>query len=268
MVKNWYKQYGVLDTDSIYKNSFSALRRQIIPAILERLRMTTHEQTSGELTTMLKIAKKHRKKLFVLLSIFFFICFFGFSVLVKKHLLTQFDFNTSVRVQDDTPLRLYKVFQFFSSLASIQGMAILLVILLIFRRQIVRGIVVLGIFLGSHVVELFGKVFINHPPPPFMFYKHLDASQYNFNKYYVQTGNSYPSGHSFRTVFVAIIFIYTIYHSKRFSPLVKLCLSIGAIAVICLVGISRVSLGEHWTTDVLGGGLFGAASGLLTLLFL
>ncbi len=212
--------------------------------------------------------KKHRKIFFFLLTTGFLVCFFLFSLLVKKHFLTQFDFNMSVRVQDDTPIKLYKVYQFFSLLASVQGMTIILAAILLFRKQIIKGIAILSIFLSSHVVEIFGKVFINHPPPPFMFYKHLDASIYNFNKYYVQNGNSYPSGHSFRTVFVAIIFIYTVWQIKRLSPLLKNLLSLGAIAVIFIVCVSRVSLGEHWTSDVIGGGLFGLASGIFSLMLL
>ena len=214
------------------------------------------------------LLKIYRNVFFFLTSTLFFICFFLFSFLVKKHFLTQFDFNMSVRVQDDTPVKLDKLYQFFSSLASVQGMVILLIIIVLFRRQIVRGIAVVSIFLVSHVVEVFGKVYINHPPPPFMFYKRLDASTFNFNKYYVSAGNSYPSGHSFRTVFVAIIFTITVWQIKKLSPLIKILLTIGAVGLIVIVCVSRVSLGEHWTSDVVGGGLFGLATGIFSCIFL
>lgn len=226
------------------------------------------KETQDEISQAIHFSKKYRKVLFVVASLFFYFCFFVFSVFVKKHLFTNFDFNTTVRLQDHVPLRLDKVFPYFSALASIEGMAVLLVILLIFRRQILRGILVLGIFLSAHVVELFGKIFINHPPPPFMFYRHLDAGSFGFDKYYVQNGNSYPSGHSFRTVFVAMIFIYTVLSTKKLSNPVKLVCILFAMGVIILVGISRISLGEHWATDVIGGGLFGFATAFLTLLFL
>ncbi|HSW96944.1 MAG TPA: phosphatase PAP2 family protein [Candidatus Saccharimonadales bacterium] len=228
----------------------------------------SQQQQQSEFDQYIKLIKKHRRLFLLLLSGFFLFCFFVFSMWVKKNFFTTFDFNTTVRLQDHVPLKLDKVFPYFSVLASIQGMSLLLIILLIIRRQILRGLIILFFFFGAHIVELFGKLFINHPPPPFMFYRHLDAASFGFDRMYVQNGNSYPSGHSFRTVFVAIVFIYTIFTIRRFSNSIKLFSLLCAIGVVILVGISRISLGEHWASDVIGGGLFGFATGFFTLLFL
>ena len=207
----------------------------------------------------------NKKVLFLSISILSLVFFFVFSVVVKKHSLDTFDFNTTVHFQDHTPLGLDKIYPVFSFLASIQSMSVLLIVLLLFRKKL-NGIYILLLFYASHAVELFGKVFIHHPPPPFMFYKHLDATSMGFEKSYVQAGSSYPSGHSFRVVFVAILFAYTVYMAKRLSPPIKIILLSLTALFVTLVCISRVSLGEHWSTDVIGGVLFAVGMGFIGLL--
>jgi len=58
-----------------------------------------------------------KKKLFIFLSgVFVFFLFIIFSYLVKKDFLTQFDFDTTVRLQDNVSRRFDEIFSFFSEL--------------------------------------------------------------------------------------------------------------------------------------------------------
>jgi membrane-associated phospholipid phosphatase len=70
-------------------------------------------------------------------------------------------------------------------------------------------------------------------------------------------GNAFPSGHATQTIgfygMLAIVLIVA-YAPRRRWPLV-----IGAALVTLVVGASRLYLGVHWLTDVLGGYALGLA---------
>src|SRR5258708_4035333 len=201
------------------------------------------------------------------ISLFFGILFFGFSVLVKRGTFTKIDFDTTVRLQNHTPKKIDTIFPLFGALASFPIMALILMGTLVIVRKW-SGSIVLFVFLLSHGVEVFGKLYINHPPPPFLFYKHLDAPDFSLQKYYVSGGSSYPSGHEFRSVFVGILILFLMLRSHKRSRIQKILISVIILITIFFVGVSRVSLGEHWTSDVIGGALFGAAMGTVGVLFL
>jgi len=71
------------------------------------------------------------------------------------------------------------------------------------------------------------------------------------------TSYSFPSGHALHfTIFYGFLafMLATVFRpSWGRNLLIVVC-----VALIVLVGISRVYLGEHWTTDVIGGYLIGA----------
>lgn len=78
-------------------------------------------------------------------------------------------------------------------------------------------------------------------------------------------GFSFPSGHSTVAVgFYGVLtyFLVTLVVSKPWRPLVA---SLGTL-VILLVGISRIYLGVHYPSDVLGGFALGGVWGILCVL--
>jgi len=72
-----------------------------------------------------------------------------------------------------------------------------------------------------------------------------------------EPGNSFPSGHAFFAIVFWGLLAYLAYTRMQRRGLRMLMLS-GSLAIILLIGVSRVYLGAHWPSDVLGGYIFGA----------
>ncbi len=211
--------------------------------------------------------KKRRSNKYILLlaAATFFILFFIFTFIVKSKSLDQFDFDTTVRIQNHLPRRFDPILSFFSLIGSFEIISIFIAILLILFKKL-RAILIIGLYGGAHIVEIFGKYFMHHPGPPFLFFRY--DINFLFPSSYVQTGSSYPSGHSLRSVFFTILFIFFLTKFKKLNKWVRVLISMLAIGLCFVMLLSRISLGEHWTTDVIGGSLMGLAIGFSSLLLL
>jgi undecaprenyl-diphosphatase len=71
------------------------------------------------------------------------------------------------------------------------------------------------------------------------------------------TGWAFPSGHA--TQSIAFYGMLAIVLSLWYAPSRRRLFAIGAALVVILVGASRLYLGVHWLTDVLGGYALGLA---------
>jgi undecaprenyl-diphosphatase len=77
----------------------------------------------------------------------------------------------------------------------------------------------------------------------------------------LQAGLSFPSGHAS----LSAIFFLTMWAGRHVRSGERWFLMGSAIGCALLIGLSRIALGVHWTSDVLGGWAFGAGWAVLSL---
>jgi undecaprenyl-diphosphatase len=111
---------------------------------------------------------------------------------------------------------------------------------LYFKRRMRAALLLIIVFMGRLLVEL-QKVIVDRDRPGLS--PHLEAAH----------SMSFPSGHATNAMitFLAIAILLPVRQRNR-------AIAVGiAIAVALQVGWSRVAIGVHWPSDVLGGWAFG-----------
>lgn len=199
------------------------------------------------------------------LSFLFLGLFLTYSALVLIGIFSETDQFITTAIQNnltkafDTPL------SFLSLLGAFEVSVLLLLFIFLFQK-FHHSLIIFFMFSLGMGIELLGKIFLYHPGPPKIFFRYnLDVI---FPSAYVQTGHSFPSGHSYRTAFLALLISYLIFQSKKLSPRSKKLLTAICFIFLFLMLVSRVSLGEHWTTDVIGGLFLGLGLAYLSIYLL
>ena len=132
------------------------------------------------------------------------------------------------------------------------------VILLLAWGKWTRAVLLAGAMASAQGLSSLSKTVFHRPRPPQIDMVIKEPGSYSF-----------PSGHAFLSlVFIGLLvflaFRWLSAHprspgSRAASVGLRAVIVVAAAAVTTLVGLSRVYLGVHWTSDVLAGWCFGAA---------
>lgn len=204
-----------------------------------------------------------KRILFILIGLICSSLFFVFTFVVRSDALRPLDFDITVKVQDNLPEKAYEYLDLITQLARFTIISIILLGVMLISRQWWQMGVVFGLYVAAHLLELVGKMILSQPPPPFMFFKLPSHAWFPDN--YVPEGNSYPSGHSLRVFFFAVVISALIVYSKKLPPWIKIGCVSATFLFAGIVSVAKVALGQHWATDVIAGALLGIGTALVSV---
>lgn len=138
---------------------------------------------------------------------------------------------------NDTTTNIYKVITFFGSTIFMVGLCVLLLVLFIILKKNIYGYIISGTLIFSTIMNNVIKVIIRRERPIYMLVK--------------ETTFSFPSGHTMASVSMYGILIYLINKSNTNKKL-KIILSIILGMIPLMVATSRIYLGAHYFSDILG----------------
>lgn len=193
--------------------------------------------------------KTHKRILFRASLITILIAFVTLSCLVFFLPLEYLDIHISEEIQEKQTPYLDSIMVWLSWFGRTSVSVIIVgttAVLFLFSGYKKESILVISTLL-SGIIGLGFKMLINRPRPSKDFVVLLEETKYQ----------SFPSGHVlFYTVFFGAM-ILIILNLKKIRYKVKSFLIIICLSFVFFGAVSRVYLGAHWFTDVLGGFILG-----------
>ncbi len=175
--------------------------------------------------------------------IILFICLIGFLELAEDV------FNKEIMKGDIIGYKVVSAFlisavvtpiaQFITNLGGAIFLVVLTILLFILIKNKKIGLSIFSNFVIITILNQLLKRILQRPRP----------TEYRIIE---ETGYSFPSGHSMVSMAFYGYLIYLIYKYVK-NKYIKWTFIVLLSALICSIGISRIYLGVHYTSDVLGG---------------
>ena len=212
-----------------------------------------------------------KKVIVLLLGIFLLLTFVLFSREVKRGFLKSTDFNVTVKLQDKIPSRFDQVMDDGAILIDpiVSSIIVLGLTGWVFlntkgKRKIFAASIPIAFVLLT-LIEMYGKNFVPHAGPPFFMIKQPTTI---FPQFHVVQPYSYPSGHAARATFMGVIFLslvtgHVLQKSGRLG--MRRWMIGGIVGYVVFIYMSRIYLGHHWLSDIIGGALLGGGFALFAL---
>lgn len=218
-----------------------------------------------------EIFMKQRIYIFMIAAVLL-LGFMLFSREVKHGYLKSTDFDVTVKIQNKLSARYDQIMDDGAILIDPIVSSIIVLGLTGWTFMNVKGkrkIFAVSIplaFMLLTLIEIYGKNFVPHPGPPFFMIKQPTTI---FPQFHVVQPYSYPSGHAARATFIGILVSGVMYRVSRKVSDRKRFWMLGAIAgYVIFIYVSRVYLGHHWLSDIIGGALLGGGFALFPLALL
>lgn len=197
--------------------------------------------------------QKSKKWLIAVLSGVFIIL----TILVKLDLLNSFDnffYNIIASNINDFSISFYKIITFLGSTEFIISLCVFFLILFIILKKKNIGLIITGVLIISTIVNNLIKIIIMRDRPDVL-------------SLVTEHSYSFPSGHTMAAVSMYGILLYLVLKSNIHKYL-KITLSIVLSVIPILVALSRVYLGAHFMSDVIGAFLMSIILLLLEIFYI
>jgi len=199
-----------------------------------------------------KSLKKSRGDLLFNLSIILSLLFLFLFLLITQNVLTKgllvkADVQILNLITSSRDMNVAKIMFFFTYLGNWQVIVslgvILVIILWLTQKKRLMYFLISGL-VGSEVILTIFKLIFHRARPEVKFFL------------ISENGYSFPSGHATMSVVFYGMLGYGFFHllKKRYQ---KLLIIIFSFLIIFLISLSRIYLGVHWPSDVLGGWTLG-----------